>query len=56
MNVIKIMFIFKIMRILYLKFVYDYYCFKIFGYNIKKVLSLLIYFFNVVLGGISSIN
>lgn len=55
MNVIKIMFIFKFMRILYLKFVYDYY-FKIFGYNIKKVLSLLIYFFNVVLVSIFSIN
>lgn len=56
MNAIKTMLIFKIMRILYLKSVYDHHCSKISGYNIKKVLSLSIHFSNAVLGGTPNIN
>lgn len=55
MNAIKTMLIFKFMRILYLKSVYDHYS-KISGYNIKKVLSLSIHFSNAVLVSTPSIN
>lgn len=56
MNAIKTMLIFKIMRILYLKSVYDHHCSKISGYNSKIVFSLSIHFSNAVLGGTPSIN
>lgn len=56
MNAIKTMLIFKIMRILYLKSVYDHHCSKISGYNSKIVFSLSIHFSNAVLGGTLSIN
>lgn len=56
MNAIKTMLIFKFMRILYLKSVYDHHYSKISGYNIKKVLSLSIHFSNAVLGSTPSIN
>lgn len=56
MNAIKTMLIFKIMRILYLKSVYDHHCSKISGYNSKIVFSLSIHFSNAVLGGTPSIK
>lgn len=56
MNAIKTMLIFKFMRILYLKSVYDHHYSKISGYNIKKVLSLSIHFSNAALGSTPSIN